>query len=238
MRGSRDEIEAIWRALTSAAARRDPGHIATALAPARSVGLLQACGTAVLETLIEPSAGRVGADAVDALTNDLRERGWNGDGVLADLLVRLAAGEPAERPHLVTDPGDVGDIIESGGGGWLDLTTGYAWPQSSIDDDALDDVPGPDDDPDRWLELPIVGSRVAWQDMADFVDAVTDSRAAADLGSAVQGSSAFARFQRALDKHQNLRVHWRIHSSERQTGRARAWLADAGYDAVPPPAPA
>jgi cell division septation protein DedD len=86
-------------------------------------------------------------------------------------------------------------------GGWLDLTTGYAWPQSSIDDDALDDVPGPDDDPERWLELPFVGSRVAWQDMADFVDEVTDARAAADLGSAVQDSSAFSRFQRAVDKH-------------------------------------
>ena len=99
---------------------------------------------------------------------------------------------------------------------------------------ALDDVPGPDDEPERWLELPFVDSRVAWQDMADFVDAVTDARAAFDLESAVHGSSAFSRFQRALDEHPDLRVHWRIHSSERHTGRARAWLDEAGYDAVPP----
>jgi hypothetical protein len=25
----------------------------------------------------------------------------------------------------------------------------------------------------------------------------------------------------------------RVHSSERRTGRTRAWLADAGYDAAP-----
>ena len=173
-------------------------------------------------------------DEVEALAHDLRERGWDGDDVLSDLIARLAAGEQPERPLLETDPGDIGDIIESGEGGWLDLTTGFAWPQSSIDDDALDDVPGPDDDPDRWLELPFVGSRVAWQYMADFVDVVTDARAADDLSSAVQGSSALAHFQRALDKHSDLRVHWRIHSSERHTGRARAWLDEAGYDAVPP----
>jgi hypothetical protein len=37
-----------------------------------------------------------------------------------------------------------------------------------------------------------------------------------------------------LNRHPDLRVHWRVHSSERRTGRARAWLADAGYDPLCP----
>ena len=34
-------------------------------------------------------------------------------------------------------------------------------------------------------------------------------------------------------RHETYRVHWRVFSTERRSGRARAWLADQGYDAVP-----
>jgi hypothetical protein len=51
--------------------------------------------------------------------------------------------------------------------------------------------------------------------------------------TALDGKGAFRRFQSALNRHEAYRVHWRVLSYERRTGRARAWLAAQGYDAIP-----
>ena len=70
--------------------------------------------------------------------------------------------------------------------------------------------------------------------MADFAESSAAANASDELQRAIRGAGAFSRFQATLNRYPDLRVHWRVHSSERQTGRARAWLADAGYDAICP----
>ena len=69
--------------------------------------------------------------------------------------------------------------------------------------------------------------------MADFTAELTDPRVRGDLAAALEGKGAFRRFQAALNRHDTYWVHWRVFSTERRSGRARAWLADQGYDAVP-----
>ena len=162
------------------------------------------------------------------------ERAWDGDAVLADLITHSVASTPTGRQPLLVDVGELTDVVEGGNGGWLDLETGIAWPQEIIDDGDADDIPDPEEDPDRWLEIGLPGSKDAWQDMADFADSAIAASARPELEQAIHGSGAFKRFQATLNRHPGLRVHWRVHSSERQTGRARAWLADAGYDAITP----
>jgi hypothetical protein len=107
------------------------------------------------------------------------------------------------------------------------------WPQELLDLGDTDDLPDPETDLQRWLWLATGGSRDAWQDMADFADALGDPAASRDLQAAIHGRGAFARFQQTLDRHSEFRASWRVHSSERRTGRARATLSEAGYDAVP-----
>ena len=81
--------------------------------------------------------------------------------------------------------------------------------------------------------MPNEGSRDAWQDMSDFVDTVPDEDVRGRLAEAITGRGAFSRFRRVLDRHEELLSSWRIFESERRVGRARAWLADAGFAAVP-----
>ncbi len=58
------------------------------------------------------------------------------------------------------------------GGGQIDLRTGEVWPQAAIDyarepgEGDLDD-----EDPDRWLPVWCEGSRAAYGDMEDFIEA-------------------------------------------------------------------
>ena len=81
--------------------------------------------------------------------------------------------------------------------------------------------------------MPGEGSRDAYRDMADFTAELTDQRVRGDLAAALEGKGAFRRFQDALNRHDTYRVRWRVFSTERRSGRARAWLANQGYDAVP-----
>ena len=126
--------------------------------------------------------------------------------------------------------------------GWT-WPCGLPWPQQLFDDGDPELIGDPDSDPDGWLWVDPEGSRPGWQDMADFATMIEDAAASTDLTRAIEGRGAFRRFQQALDRHDQYRAAWRVHTSERRTGRARAWLADAGYDALPysrwePPRPA
>jgi hypothetical protein len=76
-------------------------------------------------------------------------------------------------------------------------------------------------------------TEVGYLDLADFTAELTDPRVRGDLAAALEGKGAFRPFQAALDRHDTYRVHWRVFSAERLAGRARAWLADQGYDALP-----
>jgi hypothetical protein len=76
-------------------------------------------------------------------------------------------------------------------------------------------------------------SRDGYRDTVDFTTDLTDPRVRGDLAAALEGKGALRRFQAALNRHDTYQVHWPVFSTERRSDRARAWLADQGYGAVP-----
>lgn len=168
------------------------------------------------------------------LLEALGARGWEGDDVLASLLISVATGAATGRRAITVDLDMLGEVLGDANGGYLDLVNGSAWPFEIVEDGQVEGL-DPDEvpDPQLWLEIPGAGSREAYLDMVEFAEGVSDSRAQADLSAALEGRGAFRRFQSALDRHESYRVHWRVFSAERNSGRARAWLAEEGYDALP-----
>ena len=228
---SRDDIDRAWGRLTAAIAQREGAQALAAVPAACDVGLFQAAGPAVLLALAQDTPGS--QDAAHALAAALVERDFDGDVALARQLTSLASGQSTGRQPLVIDLQDVATVMGEGGG-WLDLATGFAWPQEIIELGDIDEVPDPEEDPDSGLWIPATDSRDAWQDMADYIDTLDDQAAAADLQSAMEGKGAFARFHKALDQHSQWRAAWRVFTIERQAGRTRAWLAaDTDYDPIP-----
>jgi hypothetical protein len=228
---SRDEIDRAWGPLTAAIARRDAARALSLVPGARDVGLLQACGPAVLLALAEGTPGAEAAATV--LESALRQRDFDGDTALAKQLTAASARTGTGREPLVVDLDDLAHVMGDGGG-WLDLATGFAWPQEVIDLGDTDEVPDPEEYPDSGLWIPATDGRDAWQDMADFIDTLDDQQAADDLRAAIHGSGAFGRFQKTLDRHSQWRAAWRVFTSERRAGRTRAWLADdTNYDPIP-----
>jgi hypothetical protein len=222
------------RDLSAATARGDAARILLLLESSDVSMLLQAAGESLL---VAAGAGAVIArDLAVRLAGQLDERGWDGDGELAALLRTDPPGPSAGQRTVAVELGEVADLLsgdtELSYGGCIDLETGFVWP-SSVLDDGGDDVPDPDADPDRYLFVPNEGSRQAWQDMSDFVQELPDVSLRAQFEDAITGRGAFSRFRRLLDRHEELLHQWRIFESERGAGRARAWLADAGYVAVP-----
>lgn len=197
--------------------------------------LLQAAGGALL---VAAAAGAVvPSDVAQRLVGELDERGWEGDAELAALLRSSPLGATTGMRTVSVELDEVADLlqgdVELSSGGYIDLQTGLVWP-SSVLDDADEDVPDPEAEPDRYLFVPNEGSREAWQDMSDFADTVADEGVRAQVLDAITGRGAFSRFRRLLDRHEDLLHSWRIFETERGVGRARAWLADAGFTVVPP----
>jgi hypothetical protein len=198
---------------------------------------LQEAGETILALAPDNPAGC--ADTCKALAGRLTERSWVGDAELAELLVAIVDGPPAGRRRIRADLDGVSDLLEGplemGFGGVLDCETGDAWPEGALDDWVGDgERPDPEDDPDRYLFIPNEGSREAWEDMREFAATVQDPALRDRLLDAIDGRGAFARFRRVLDDHDALRSDWYSYSAETRTGRARQWLADAGFDALPP----
>ncbi|MEP6761757.1 MAG: UPF0158 family protein [Sporichthyaceae bacterium] len=155
-----------------------------------------------------------------------------GDTVLAEQLAVAVSTQASAHTAPVVEIEDLATVMGDGGG-WLELGSGFAWPQEIIELGDTDDVPDPEEDSEVGLWIPATDSRDAWQDMAEFIDSLSDQAAAQDLLSAIEGKAAFARFQKTLDRHSQWRAAWRVFDSERRAGRTRAWLADIGYHAVP-----
>lgn len=192
--------------------------------------MLQTAGPAALVVL---QSGRPGSE-VEPLPIALRHRSWPGDAVLAELVAATALGEVTGRRRLKVDLDMIGELLCDEGGGYLDLGTGTAWPLEIVELGEVDSLePFGDPDPELWVEVPGYGSRDAYTDMADFTADLTDPRVREDLAASLKGRGAFRRFQNALNRHEVYRVHWRVFSTERRLGRARAWLAEQGYDALP-----
>jgi Uncharacterised protein family (UPF0158) len=165
----------------------------------------------------------------------LRERDWEGDDVLADQLdALLGSGAIPDLRPLPVDLDQLAGILEGDpmyGGGRVDLATGEVWPEPAIDyaREIGQEDEDESDDPDKWLWVHCEGSRDGYRDMELFIGTVRDPGRADRLEIAVSGRGAFRRFKDVLDRWPGELDRWYAFSAERQHGRARAWLADAGY---------
>lgn len=193
---------------------------------------LQLAGDGIRAAL---ASGEAGADQLAAdCAGALRERGWPGDELLADHLDSLAGRGPTAllRP-LAVSLDELSEILEGdprNGGGRIDRHIGEVWHRAQIDDAVGMGEEDPDDeDPDRWLEVECVGSRDGYRDMEDFIATVTESHQAELLAVAIEGRGAFRRFKDMLHRWPDLVDRWYAFSDDRRIGRAREWLAHAGY---------
>ncbi|MHB2024647.1 MAG: UPF0158 family protein [Mycobacteriales bacterium] len=174
------------------------------------------------------------ADLSRRCAAQLRARAWEGDDDLAEQLEAALGDRPAPmRRPLHVDLEELAGVLEGDpahGGGRIDLRTGEVWPQAAIDYAREVGEEDPDDeDPDRWLPVYCEGSRAAYGDMEDFIEALADKDRADRLSIAISGRGAFRRFKDVLGRWPGELESWYAFSDERQRGRARAWLAAAGY---------
>jgi hypothetical protein len=215
--------------LRKAVARRDAvavvdlvlRHDALAVAHTAASGLLDAA---------EAGHDAVRPAIVDLLLR-LQERGWFGDAELVEEFERVVGGEAGELRPTPVDLGELASHLDGPTGldeGWLlEIATGQLWPHDPV---AMAGVEEPEDfdDPDAFTAVAALGSAPGYGDMLDFIDTVTDDALAGRLRVAIQGKGAFRRFKDALYPEEHWWSTWSTFSSERQLGRARWWLADAG----------
>lgn len=167
----------------------------------------------------------------------LRERSWDGDTELAaQLAARLGLAPTPMLRALPVDLDQLADVLEGDlitGGGRVDLQTGEVWPQSAIDDpDQMREHSDDELDPRRWLPVESAGSRPGYRDMQEFIAALPEAGDRDRLTVAIQGRGAFRRFRDVLSRWPEQFARWQAFGDERQRGRARAWLAEAGFRPV------
>lgn len=211
----------------------DETVVAEITGPAAPENGLQVFGDLVLLAL-EQHADNA-AEAADALISALRERAWEGDDVLADQLgALLATGAVPGLKPLPVNLGELAGVLEGDplqGGGRIEVATGQVWPDpafeygGALSEEEQDEL----EDPDKWLWVHCEGSRDGYRDMERFIGTVSDPGRADRLDIAITGQGAFRRFKDVLGRWPGELERWHAFSAERQHGRARAWLADAGY---------
>jgi hypothetical protein len=225
-------------ALRAAVYRRDGPGVVYLL---RGVGTyddsLQLAGDGVIAALIQSVDGA--RELARNLVVALRQRGWDGDDELADQLDALLGSGPATILRaLHVDLEELAAILEGDpltAGGRIDIRTGEVWPHAAIEY-ALETGKEDEDtavDPERWLPVHGEGSREGYRDMELFIASVEHPGHAERLRIAIKGRGAFRRFKDELARSPGELERWHGLAEERQRGRARSWLAAAGYRAVP-----
>lgn len=175
------------------------------------------------------------AEAAGGLIGALRERDWEGDDVLAHQLgALLATGVIPDLKPLAVSLDELAGVLEGDpveGGGRIEVATGQVWPArayeygSVLSEEEEEEL----EDPSKWLWVHCEGSRAGYRDMERFIETVSDPGRADPLDIAITGRGAFRRFKDVLARWPEELERWYAFSAERQYGRARAWLADAGY---------
>jgi hypothetical protein len=211
----------------------DETVVAEIAGPAVPENGLQVFGDLVLLAL-EQHADNA-AQAAGGLIGALRERDWEGDDVLADQLeALLTTGIIPDLKPLPVRLDELAGVLEGDpmqGGGRIELATGQIWPDAAFEyRSALSEAEEDElEDPDKWLWVHCEGSRDGYRDMERFIQTVSDPARADRLDIAITGRGAFRRFKDVLVRWPKELERWYAFSTERQYGRARAWLADAGY---------
>jgi hypothetical protein len=125
------------------------------------------------------------------------------------------------------DLDQLADLLEGDprqGGGWIDVETGGCWPELADYEE--------NEDEGRRLYVECEGSRSGYRDMERFIATVDDPAIVDRLEIAIRGKGAFRRFKDVLSRWPEKLQRYFLFHGERQRGRARAWLAAAGYRPV------
>lgn len=200
--------------------------------------MLQQVGAALLVVLGDPPPRREVEAVVVSVINRLTWRAAAGDEVLAEDLWAVLRGEPRGGRVVPVDLDMLAAVLEGdlaiSGGGFLDLRTGHVHDEAATDpgmvgQDAVLDV---DAEPGRWLRVDRVGSSAGWQDMVAFAEAQPGRVLRQRLQRATEGRGAFRRFRDVIHDHDHdLAARWTAFATDRQLGRARAYLAEHGIRA-------
>jgi Uncharacterised protein family (UPF0158) len=203
----------------------DPAALAAILIELPADGL-QHAGSAIVAHLDHPALRSVASAVVGALT----KRNWGGDDELAETIRQRLDGRASGLVPLPVDLDEFGDALEGsvGVGSLLNLDNGAVWPGQLLDIGEMPDGYDPDE-PGRWITFGGLGSRDAYRDMERFAASLADGPAARVLAAALEGKGAFRRFRSALDRYPDHLTAWHRFSDDARLGRARAWLADLGY---------
>jgi hypothetical protein len=228
-----------WAQVRSLLYRGEGRALADFVQPAlRPDGPLQLVGDGLLVALSQGVAGAT--DLAAACAASLRDRGWRGDHELA---AHLDAG-PAPAPRLRPLPvalDELADVLESDvvhSGGRIDLLTGEIWREGDVEyAETMGEHTSDHRDPERWLVAEHLGPGESHVDMELFVEREADPERAELLADALLGGGARGPEGAVLDRWTDDVDRWHMFSDDRRRGRARAWLASAGYCAAPPERP-
>lgn len=200
-------------------------------------GCLQMAGSALLRA--HRNAPSKSKKPITLLTAQLMERGGSGDRELIEQLRAATQQKPLEGRELEIDLNVVATSLDNETRHCLlNVTTGeclpgdYAHSYSEGDPGWVDF----DNETDEWMRLDGPGSRVGWEDMADFAANVRGGQLRRTLENAIEGRGAFRRFKDVVHR-EGVAEQWYAFSSDREMGRARALLAEAGIRPIPPVIP-
>ncbi|HEY5223556.1 MAG TPA: UPF0158 family protein [Microbacteriaceae bacterium] len=132
--------------------------------------------------------------------------------------------QPSRRRLADIDLDTLTMVMSNSDGGYYDPADGSVIPtfdgELATDEDVdLEEV--------DWIAIDPEGSRDAYEDMADFADAITEPRLARRLARALDGSGAFRRFRYEVnDEPEQFGANWMHFSNARQESRAIEWLLD------------
>ena len=198
---------------------------------------LQLAGDGLIAAVMQRVDGA--AELARKLVIGLRQRGWEGDDELAEQLEAQVGSGPAAMLRAVpVDLEELAGILEGDPlsiGGRIDITTGEVWSQAAIEYalETGEEDEDSGDDPERWLPVHGEGSREGYRDIELFIASVEDPGRAERLAVAIKGRGAFRRFKDELARWPGELERWHALAEERHRGRARSWLAAAGYRVLP-----
>jgi hypothetical protein len=161
-------------------------------------------------------------------------------GLTAELQHALGQQAGTALAPVPVDLEQLVDLLQGGehhSGGRLNVRTGEAIPDVAFAElmDNLDENDENDEDAEEeWLYVDALESREAYRDMERFIADVAPPLMTGPLSEAISGKGAFSRFRGRIRDWPDLADAWHLYSEERWIGRARLWLADAGYRPVQP----